>query len=184
MKIWLKKNILFFENGENIFVTKDMIVKFSLKGREEIDRNELKALLHFRIMITAYKLLQKRDYFTQEMRLKLNEKYRFPNIIEEVVEILKEKSYLNDREAAISYARTHSNYGKNKLKYIFQRMNLDSDIINEILFETEEDELENIKSLWSKLGNKSKDKKIASLLRKGFSYRDIQKVLSLMEEEE
>lgn len=184
MKILLKGNKLFLENGKMIFLTKEMINKFSLKSETNLNEEELEELIYFRMELTAYKLLQKRDYFSRELKSKLIEKYGFSEITQEIVEDFINKSYINDEETAKSYARMHKNYGKNKLNYIFQKMGVDRDTIHEILFNMEEEELENIKILWNKLGNKSRDKKIASLLRKGFSYGDIKKVITLIEEEE
>ena len=38
--------------------------------------------------------------------------------------------------------------------------------------------MEEIKKLWIKLGDKEKEKKILSLMRKGFEYQDIKKAVS------
>ena len=47
-----------------------------------------------------------------------------------------------------------------------------------------DNQIEKIKQLWYKLGNKEKQKKIESILRKGFLYGDIKKAISSIEEEE
>ena len=63
-------------------------------------------------------------------------------------------------------------------------MGIDRDIISEILEEEKDEEIERIKALWLKLGEREERKKIESLLRKGFLYKDIKEAISLLEEEE
>lgn len=184
MKITLKGNKLFLEDGQLVYLTKEMLAKFSLKSKEFLTDEELESLMYFRIKLSAYTMLQKRDFFVKELKQKLKEKYNFSEIIESVVEEFVEKGYLDDIEKAYSYARFHSNYGKRKLSYIFQQMGIDSATIQEIISENDDEEIENIKNLWKKSGNKEKDKKIASLMRKGFVYGDIKKAISSLEEEE
>ena len=47
-----------------------------------------------------------------------------------------------------------------------------------------DNQIEKIKQLWVKLGNKEHKKKVESILRKGFLYGDIKKAISSLEEEE
>ncbi len=63
-------------------------------------------------------------------------------------------------------------------------MGLDREMITEILEDDEDEQIEKIKILWRKLGNKEDKKKIESILRKGFLYKDIKRAMSLLEEEE
>lgn len=184
MKIMLKGNKLFLEDGQLVYLTKEMLTKFSLKGKDFLTDEELESLMYFRVKLSAYAMLQKRDFFQKELKQKLREKHNFPEIVENVVEEFVEKGYLDDIEKAYSYARLHSNYGKRKLLYIFQQMGIDRAIIQEIISENDDNEIENIKNLWQKLGNKDYDKKIVSLMRKGFVYGDIKKAISSLEEEE
>ena len=59
-----------------------------------------------------------------------------------------------------------------------------SEILEEVLeFYEEDEELEELNRAWEKLGNKDEQKKIASLMRKGFSYGDIKKVIAKKREE-
>lgn len=184
MKISIKGNKLFLEDGQVIFLTKEMITKFSLNNKEHLNEEELYSIIYYRLKLSAYNMLLKRDYFKKELAIKLKAKLDFPNIIEDVIEYFSDKGYLNDFEKASSYAKLHSNYGKNKLKYIFQQMGLDRELIHEIISENTEIELDNIKNLWLKLGKKEHDKKIASLMRKGFTYGDIKKAISSLDKEE
>ena len=67
------------------------------------------------------------------------------------------------------------------MEFMLFQKGLSSDIIRELLNDNSDNELEEIKRLWLRLGEKEKDKKIVSLMRKGFQYRDIKKVISELE---
>ncbi|MCI5725810.1 RecX family transcriptional regulator [Fusobacterium sp.] len=184
MKISIKGNKLFLEDGQVIFLTKEMYSKFSLNNKDNLSEQEFYSLVYYRLKLSAYNMLLKRDYFKKELSNKLKEKLNFPDIIEDIMEYFSDKGYLNDFEKAQSYAKLHSNYGKNKLSYFFQQMGLDKESIHDILYNNEENEIENIKNLWLKLGNKEYNKKVASLMRKGFTYGDIKKAISSLDKEE
>ena len=84
----------------------------------------------------------------------------------------------------LSYAKQHSNYGAKKLSFIFYQMGVDREIVSEILEDEKDNQIEKIKQLWIKLGNKEYKKKVESILRKGFLYGDVKKAISSLEEEE
>ena len=67
------------------------------------------------------------------------------------------------------------------MEFMLFQKGLSSDIIRELLNDNSDNELEEIKRLWLRLGEKEKDKKIVSLMRKGFQYRDIKKVIPELE---
>ena len=182
--VTIKGNKLFLENDKIIYLTKEMIVKFDLNGKTCLDDETFYSLIYFRIKLSAYNMLVKRDYFKKELKNKLIEKIGFADIVEDLVEDFEEKGYLDDYEKAKSYASQHSNYGAKKLSFIFHQMGVDREIISEILEDDKDNQIEKIKQLWFKLGNKEKQKKIESILRKGFLYGDIKKAISSIEEEE
>ena len=181
LKIMIKGNKLILDNDKIIYLTKEMFSKFDLKDKTELDNETFYSLIYFRIKLSAYNMLAKRDYFKKELKNKLIEKIGFTDIVEDVVEDFEEKGYLDDYEKAKSYAEQHSNYGTKKLSFILYQMGEDRETISEIL----EDEKDNqIEKIWIKLDNKEHKKKIESILRKGFLYGDIKKAISSMEEEE
>lgn len=185
-KILIKGNKLFLDGDEErvIYLTQEMISKFDLKGKSHLDDEVFYSLIYFRIRLSAYNMLVKRDYFSKELRNKLIEKIGFEDIVEDVMEELLRKGYLDDYEKARAYAEQHKNYGPKKLSFIFYQMGLDREIIDEVLEEDEDEQIEKIKVLLRKLGNREEKKKIESILRKGFLYKDIRKAMSLLEEEE
>ena len=176
----IKGNKLILDNDKVIYLTKEMFSKFDLKDKTELDNETFYSLIYFRIKLSAYNMLAKRDYFKKELKNKLIEKIGF----EDVVEDFEEKGYLDDYEKAKSYASQHSNYGAKKLSLIFYQMGVDREIVSEILEDEKDNQIEKIKQLWIRLGNKEDKKKVESILRKGFLYGDIKKAISSLEEEE
>lgn len=183
-KIIIKGNKLIFDDNKFIYLTKEMFSKFDLKDKSELDDDIFYSLIYFRIKLSAYNMLGKRDYFRKELKNKLVEKIGFVDIVEDVVEDFEKKGYLDDYEKAKSYAEQHSNYGIKKLSFILYQMGVDREIINRILEDNKNNQIEKIKKLWIKLGNKEDKKKIESILRKGFLYEDIKRAISSLEEEE
>ena len=183
-KITINGNKLILDNDKIIYLTKEMLSKFDLKDKTSLDDETFYSLIYFRIKLSAYTMLAKRDYFKKELKNKLIEKIGFVDIVEDVVDDFEEKGYLDDYEKAKSYAVQHSNYGTKKLSFIFYQMGVDREIISEILEDERDNQIEKIKQLWIKLGNKEHKKKIESILRKGFLYGDIKKAISSLEEEE
>lgn len=183
-KILIKGNKLFLEDGKMIYLTKEMLTKFSLRNKEILTDKELSALLYFRVKLSTYNLLARRDYFSKEIKQKLIEKHNFSEIIDDVVEEFLSKGFINDEEKARSYASAHKNYGPKKLYMIFNQMGLSREIIDEVLKGDEKEQIFKIKEQLIKLGSRTKEKKIASLMRKGFLYKDIKEAISSLEEEE
>ena len=183
-KITIKGNKLILHNDKIIYLTKEMFSKFDLKDKISLDEETFYSLIYFRISLSAYTMLAKRDYFKKELENKLIEKIGFSNIVEDVVEDFEEKGYLDDYEKAKSYAEQHSNYGTKKLSFMLYQMGVDRETISEILEDEKDNQIEKIKQLWIKLGNKDHKKKVESILRKGFLYGDIKKAISSLEEEE
>ncbi len=100
MKVSIRGNKLFLDEDENkvIYLTKEMIAKFDLKEKSHLDDEVFYSLIYFRIKLSAYNMLVKRDYFTKELRTKLIEKIGFADIVDDVIEELDKKGYLDDYE--------------------------------------------------------------------------------------
>lgn len=110
------------------------------------------------------------------MYQKLLSKYREREIIKGVIEKFLELGYLNDYDYAESYINSH-NYSKKKMEFMLLQKGISSDIIGELLESSEFQEIDEIKRQWKKLGNRDEEKKILSLMRKGFRYSDIQRAI-------
>ena len=69
--VTIKGNKLFLENDKIIYLTKEMIAKFDLNGKTCLDDETFYSLIYFRIKLSAYNMLAKRDYFKKELKNKL-----------------------------------------------------------------------------------------------------------------
>lgn len=179
MKCSLKGNKLYFDEFFFIDLNKDTILEYDLKNRSEISYEEYKELIFKRAISMAYFLLGKKDYPSKELYQKLVIKYREKEIIEKIISDFVHRGYIDDYEYGKNYIASH-NYGRKKMEYMLFQKGISRDIIKSLLDDNSERELEEIKKQWIKLGDKEKDKKILSLMRKGFEYRNIQKALAQM----
>ena len=176
-KFSLKGNKVYFDEIFCIDLNKTTITEFDLKNKEYLTNEHL---IRLRALSMGYFLLSKQDYSIKELKTKLLLKYREKHIIDEIIEEFREKNYLDDYEYGRSYVRNH-NYGKKKMEFMLFQKGISQDIIREVIGENSENEMEEIKKLWIKLGDKEKEKKILSLMRKGFEYQDIKKAVSELE---
>lgn len=180
-KCVLKGNKLYFDDFFYISLNKEIISEFKLKNRIEIYEEEYQEIIIRRGINYGYFLLSKRDYSEKEFYLKLLEKCKEKEIVKKIVKKFIENGYLNDYEFGKFYISTHS-YGKKKMEFMLLQKGVSINVIKELLEEeNSNEELDRLKIQWTKLGNKEKSKKIASLMRKGFEYSDIKKVMKDLE---
>lgn len=181
MKYNLKGNKIYFDEFFYLDLNKQTIIEFDLKNRSEISEREYRELIRRRAESMAYFLLSKRDYSERELYQKLLSKYKEKEIIKKILEKFKELGYLNDYDYVESYIKSH-NYSKKKMEFMLLQKGIPSGIIREVLEESGLQEIEEIKKQLKKLGSKEIDKKIVSLMRKGFVYNDIQRAIKEMDE--
>lgn len=179
----LKGNKIYFDEFFYLDLNRQTILDFDLKNKTELTLKEYFELINIRAQSMGYFLLSKRDYSKKELYLKLLSKYREKVVINSVVDRFVELGYIDDYDYAKAYINSHS-YGKKKMEFMLLQKGISKDLINEIYSALEgKKEIENIKKIWLKLGDREKDKKILSLLRKGFEYRDIKKAITELEED-
>lgn len=170
-------NKVYFQNGLIIGLSRTIISEYNLKRREMLSDEEYMKILEIAALSTSYYLLSKRDYSKRELFEKLYGKYFNKEIINKVMEILKDKGYLDDYEFARGYVNTHS-YGKVKMTFMLKQKGITSDIIEEVLEDNRDEELENLRKHLKKIRGREVEKQIAALMRKGFNYGDIKKVMN------
>ena len=90
--VTIKGNKLFLENDRVIYLTKEMIAKFDLNGKTCLDDETFYSLIYFRIKLSAYNMLAKRDYFKKELKNKLIEKIGLQIQLKMLQKILKKKA--------------------------------------------------------------------------------------------
>lgn len=178
----LKGNKIYFDEFFYLDLNKQTILDFDLKNRQEITLDEYFELIRRRAESMGYFLLEKRDYSKKELYLKLLSKYKEKNIIAGIIEKFVNLGYIDDYEYAKQYINSHS-YGKKKMEFMLLQKGVSQDIIKLIYDDTQkEKEIDEIKKFWIRLGGREKEKKILSLMRKGFEYRDIKRAISELEE--
>lgn len=180
-KFQKQRNKLFFEEGIQIFVTKEMIQKFSLQGKEALSEEEYEELLRYRLRLSAYTWLSKRDYSSQELKVKLNRYCPQKQWISELLEDLQQQGYIDDYRYAIQWIQSKK-YGRAKMEALLLQKGISREFIKRALEEVYQSDTEEIIKVWNTLGNKEKEKKVMALLRKGYHYSEIKKALAEIEE--
>lgn len=136
-------------------------------------------------------LLSRRNHSVKELRVKLL-KTVDSTTADKAIEKFIEMGYLDDEKFAYDYANyllTYKNFSENHIKQELFYKGIDRDIIYNVLEDLEADNKQAIikiihKSYLNKLkAEGGKDKVIAALMRKGFSYSDIKAALHEIENE-
>lgn len=134
--------------------------------------------------------LDLRDHSQREMRKKLSAKFD-ENSVNEAVEKLVDLGLINDRRYAENLTRElfeRKKYGKNRVKNELFRRGIDSEIINDVIENYEnENDTDNVKTIvdiirkkyYNKLvDEKSRQRVVAALVRLGYSFSDIRQAMS------
>lgn len=171
----LQKNKICLESKGEFSIPTDLINQYDLRKRESITLEEYYELMEKLILSASYYYLARRDYSGKELSEKLYQRYKEKKIIEKIMVFLESKGYIDDYEFAKAYVE-NSRDGMKKIEYNLMLKGISSSVIRELL--QSKDQAEAIIKAWDKLGNREPDKKIASLMRKGFRYSDIKKAIS------
>ncbi len=136
-------------------------------------------------------LLSRRNHSVKELRTKLLKSADIASV-DKVIDKFTEMGYLDDEKFAYDYAEyllKYKNFSENHIKQELFYKGIDREIISNVLEDLEVNNEEAIikiinKSYLNKLkAEGGKDKVIAALMRKGFSYRDIKSALNEIENE-
>lgn len=173
----LVKNKISFEGRKEFTLSREIISEFDLKKRTSLPEEEYRSLIYRACENYSYYLLGIKNYFRKELKNKLKERFYHEDICEDVVVSLEEKNYIDDYDSAKSYIACHKNYGREKLKFELIKRGASKDIIEELLFENSDSEEEELRRQIFKMEGKVPEKIIASLMRKGFNYGSIKKIL-------
>ena len=172
----LTNNRLYYSDDEFYRVNIDIITEFQLKKNMVIDSEIEKKLLKELLLFRTYGFLVKRDYTEKEIRNKLRMEFPKDAPYDEVIERLKENSYLDDYSYAKTFVET-KNFSKKKIYYELIMRGIKKEDIDSIYSEVEVDEKEQINNHMRKLNGKDERKKIEYLLRKGYNLKDILEVI-------
>ena len=160
---------------------------------DEEQWQELVDAINYRKAVNkCYDLLSRRDHSVKELRQKLLRTVD-PDNADKAIEKMLDLGYLDDEKYARTLFRHLYENKKMSLNFIKREMymkGIDSFIIEDVLCENEVDNVANIVELINskyagKLqGENGKQKVMASLARKGFSYSDIKSAFYRIENED
>jgi regulatory protein len=195
-KIKFKKGMfkVFFENGKNLTVFADSIVKFGIKTECDISENGFKEIVSYDksngAVSYALALVSKRSYSSKNLQAKLLQKGCDPENAAKAVKKMEGLNYINDEKFAKVYAVYLSQKGKGEfaVKAELKKQGIEKSLINDVVktiktdVEPYEQIIKILKIKFKKFSGKDKNeiRKTASFfLRRGFSCQDIAKALRL-----
>lgn len=192
-----KKVLITFEDGNEINVFYEIIVKYGLRKQDEIDEAIKNKLISeneiVKIKNSSFRYLTLRDHSVYELKNKLLKKNYSKTFVLQVLEELKEKNYLNDERFTEKFIREklyQKKFGINKIKAELFRKGIDRKTIEKMLILKTNDEIfyANAKMIAQKkcsilkerkiVTNKIKPKVINFLLSKGYEGSLINKVIN------
>ena len=133
--------------------------------------------------------LSRRDHSVKELREKLLRTVDEASA-EKAIERFEELGYLDDEKFARNYAEhlfKNKNYSINHVKQELYKKGISRDVVAEVIEDSKIDNIITIinKKYYSKLNAENgKEKVVAALMRKGFSYGDIKSAFYRIENEE
>jgi len=180
-----------FEDENELLLNYETFEKYKISLDTDFTLNEVLEMKYFsdieRAKLKAIKFVLGKFKTKMEVRKKLNKEFD-NDIIDEVLNFLEKKSYVDDRNYAIYFIEDKqklNGYGKNKIKSLLIQKGISKQIIDEFIFD-EDNEFENALKMGIKKLNllkneenrfKKKQKIINYLAYRGFSFDIIQKVL-------
>ncbi|WP_427339384.1 regulatory protein RecX [Caloranaerobacter sp. DY30410] len=177
-----------------IGVHKEVIYKFRIEEGVQIDKEKLELLIFDenlkRAKNKAFSILSRTMQSEMLLRDKLSKEGYQDEIIDNVIEILKDYKMIDDEEYAKNYVRNKINsnkYGKKRIIFELTKRKISEDIINKVISEIEDEKIyENAVYLAKKklrsIKDKEKDKIYQKLSQhlayKGYDYEVIRKVVN------
>lgn len=184
-----KKIHLLIDGEYQITTDVDFWVENYIKDGTEISeedwRNLVEAIQYRKAVNKAADLLSRRDHSVKELRDKLIRTVD-PQSADKAIEKMLEFGYLDDEKYAkslIKYLVDTKHYSVSHVRQECNKRGIDRDIVQQFLDEDEPDNVSNALALIegkykTKLSQENgREKVIAALMRKGFSYGDIKSAL-------
>ena len=177
-----------FDNDSMLFLAVEVFLKSGLKKGDDISEDRFSFLIEqnklFHIKQRAFRLLGRRQHASFELSRKLWNKDYEQKLIDEVIEDLQKKGYLDDKEFIRAFVADKSktkNWSTKKIKSELLKRGIDSKLIDRMLNgQTFESDFENAMKLANKkyeqlLKRISEPKELrnklsAFLFSKGFDY--------------
>lgn len=196
-EIGKKKRVVYIDGEEAFTLYKNEIYKYELLPDTVLTEEkyeEIMAVLNKRAKLKIMEYLKQSDKSETELRNKLKRALFPDSCIQVAIDYVKQYGYINDTHYAENYIYSHkNNKSKQALEFDLRRKGISSEIIKSCM-EQEYDpdtEIEAIRKQIAKkcsdvssLSSEQKVKLLASICRKGFSYENVKRCLSIMEEED
>ena len=184
-----------FDNDEFLFLAVDIFIKSGIRKNDEITDNRFLSLIEenkiFHIRQRAFRFLGRRLHSVSELRTKLLQKGYEKLLIENVLDELEKKDYLNDNEFAKMFAEEKIKtklWGEKKLRNELIKKGVSGQIIAETIKSSisAEDNFTNAMEIATKKykviakrsldNNVVKRKLISFLVSRGYDYDVIKEV--------
>ncbi len=196
-----KKFVVHFEEGTDILLTREVIVDFGLRRNDELDAARVREITEAQSYHDAYaaaiRLLNYRMRTEKEIARRL-EKKGFPaQIAERVIQKLSGFGLLNDSAFADAYIADRcasKPVGKRELVQRLREKGLSKETISGALASVESDEKQyelacaaaekKMRSLSRYAAKEKQEKLVAFLMRRGFEWTVVRKVVGAMMKDE
>lgn len=174
--------IIYLDNGERIYLAYEVMLKNGLRKGVEISESHFHLLINenqrYFIKKKAYDYLGKRIHSAYELRTKLLRKKYDSDLINSVIDDLRNGTYIDDSKFAEVFIEEKirlKSWGRSKLKSELAKRGVSGDVISSVLsdkFPIELEEIELAYRLAEKKYNSLKGRNLESrkLVQKMYSY--------------
>lgn len=184
---------IFLEGKYSFALSETGLLNSGLRIDQELSEEDLKKLKeeanNDKAIYRVLDLISRRPRSEGEIRDYLKRKQYSEEDIENILNMLSIKGYINDEDFArrwVESRRLLKPISKRKLRLELSQKRISDEIINQILDNDETDEVEVIKELIIKkkafMRYQDQQKLMQFLARQGFNYADIKRALSEIEE--
>jgi len=174
--------IITFDDDNDLIINYEVLLKSGLRKGMEVSSDRFSFLVEenekHKIKTEAINYLAKRIHSEKELRTKLLQKKHKPEMLNEIIDELKEKELIDDYKYSLIYTEEKTRtklWGEKKIKSELMKKGISNEIISRIMSEKfpDENKLENAVELASK--------KIKSLSYKNLEKRKLaEKVYSFL----
>ena len=192
IKAQVKRNDRYsiYGDGKYVFsLSENELLNSGIKIKQEYDGEELEKLQMTVVLDKAYdrslNMISRRPRSIWEMRQYLKQKDYDDNVIEEILNKLSNRKYLDEEKFAEAWLRDRrilKRTSKRRLQQELRAKKVSDSIIQKVLAEDEADEQDILRELIEKKRMQSRyqddQKLIQYLIRQGFNYSDIKDLIS------
>lgn len=183
-----KKSRVKFDTGESIVLYKGEIRKYNIEADTDMNESDytyiMNELLPKRCRERAMYIIERSDKTRKQIADKLRQNGYPDSIIDGALEFLDKYDYVDDNKYAKSYINAKSGTkSRRQIEYELNQRGICTDALRQLLGEEYSDEVDTIKKLlykrrYSENLSADKSKHVQYLMRKGFSYDNIQRAMN------